>query len=159
TGATSPLRQLQLDAAVAAEGFLGLVDVDRLEFAEASGHQPLRRDPLADEGFHYRDRPGGREVPVVLEFPAIYRPHVGVAVDPQHPGDLARNLLLQLEQRAGEPVELGAAFRLVQGGLAGIEEHLRLEYEAVADDADVGPVAEDGAQPPEEVGAIALQLL
>ncbi len=27
--------------------------------------------------------------------------------------------------------------------LAGIEEHFRLEHEAVADDADVRPVAED----------------
>ena len=66
---------------------------------------------------------------------------------------------LELDQRAGELVELGAALGLVERGLAGIEEHLGLEHEAVADDADVGPVAENGAQPPEEVGAVARQFL
>ena len=47
----------------------------------------------------------------------------------------------------------------LQHGLAGVEEHFRLEHEAVADDADVGPVAEDRAQPAEEVGAVARQFL
>ena len=55
-------------------------------------------------------------------------------------------------ERAGELVEFGAPVRL-EHGLAGIEEHLRLEHEAVADHADVGPVAEDLAQPSEEFGA------
>src|SRR5207248_1334684 len=68
-------------------------------------------------------------------------------------------LLVELEQRAGECIELGAALWLVESGLAGVEEYLGLEHEAVADDTDIGPVAEDGAQPAEEVGAIARQLL
>ena len=42
---------------------------------------------------------------------------------------------------------------------AGGEEHLRLEDEAVADHPDVGTVAENLAEPAEEVGAIARQLL
>ena len=42
---------------------------------------------------------------------------------------------------------------------AGVEEHLRLEDEAVADDADVGPVAEDLAKPAEEVRPVARQFL
>ena len=61
-------------------------------------------------------------------------------------------------ERARELVELGAAARL-HHGRAGIEEHLRLEHEAVADHADVRPVAEDRAQPAEEFGAEARQFL
>ena len=41
----------------------------------------------------------------------------------------------------------------------GREQHFRLEDETVADDADIGTVAEDLAQAPEEVRAIARQLL
>ena len=55
----------------------------------------------------------------------------------------------------GEFVGAGRADLVGAGG----EQHLRLEDEAVADDADVGPVAEDLAQPPEEVGAVARQFL
>src|SRR3954469_8595183 len=82
-----------------------------------------------------------------------------MAVDTQHPGDLARYLLFQFKQRAGERVELGATLGLVEGGLAGIEKYFRLEYEAVPDDADIRPVAEDRAQPSEEVGPVSRQLL
>src|SRR5262245_22297137 len=125
--ARSPLRQLELDSAVAAEGFLGLVGIDGLEFAEARGHQPLRRHALADEVLHDRDRPPDGELPVVLELRAVDRPQVGMAVDTQYPGDLARYLLFELEQRAREPVELGPAFGLVERGLAGVEEHPGLD--------------------------------
>src|SRR5262245_65520691 len=82
-----------------------------------------------------------------------------MAIDAQHPRDLARYLLFELKQRAREPVELGPAFGLVERGLAGVEEHLRLEHEAIADDADVGPIAENGAQPSAEVGTVAPKLL
>src|SRR5262245_19787391 len=157
--ARSPLRQLELDSAVAAEGFLGLVGIDGLEFAEACGQQPLRRQSLADEVLHDRDRASDGELPVVLELRAVDRPYVGMPIDAQHPGDLARYLLFELEQRAREAVELGPAFGLVERGLAGVEEHLRLEHEAIADDADVGPIAENGAQPSEEVGTVPRQLL
>ena len=46
-----------------------------------------------------------------------------------------------------------------QIGLAGVEEQFGLEHEAVADDADVRPVAENFAQAAEEVGAVARQFL
>src|SRR6476661_1124104 len=82
-----------------------------------------------------------------------------MAIDAQHPGDLARYLLFQFKQRAGERVELGATLGLVEGGFAGIEKYFRLEYEAVPDDADIGPVAENRTQPSEEVGPIPRQLL
>src|SRR6476660_9959559 len=82
-----------------------------------------------------------------------------MAVDTQHPGDLARYLLFQFKQRAGERVELGATLGRGEGGLACIDKYFRLEYEAVPDDADIGPVAEDRAQPSEEVGPVSRQLL
>src|SRR6188472_998467 len=82
-----------------------------------------------------------------------------MAVDTQHPGDLARYLIFQFKQRAGERVELGATLRRVEGGFAGIEKYFQLEHEAVPDDTDVGPVAEDRAQPSEEVGPVSRQLL
>ena len=78
-----------------------------------------------------------------------------MAVDPQHPGDLARDAAVELEQGAGELVELDSALGLVEGCLAAVEEHLGLEHEAIADDPDVGPIAEDGAQAPEKVGPVA----
>src|SRR5262245_53026774 len=112
----SPLRQLELDSAVAAEGFLGLVGIDGLEFAEARGHQPLRRYALADEVLHDRDRPPDGELPVVLELRAVDRPQVGMAVDAEHPGDLGRYILFELEQRARETVAIDPAFGLVASG-------------------------------------------
>ena len=66
--------------------------------------------------------------------------------------------LLQLGERGRELVELGAALGLDRRR-AGIEEHFRLEHEAVADDADVRPIAEDRAQPAEELRAEARELL
>ena len=81
-----------------------------------------------------------------------------MAVDAQHPGDVGGNLPVEFDQHGRELVELGAAFGL-EHRLAGIEEHFRLEHEAVADDADVRPLAEDRAQPPEKVRAVARQFL
>src|SRR6516225_9704550 len=72
---------------------------------------------------------------------------------------LMRYCTTELAQRGGEPVELGEALGLVQSGPAGVEEHFRLEHEAVADDADVGPIAENHPQPPEEVGTVARAFL
>ena len=45
----SPLRQFQLDAAIAPEGFLGVAGIDRLGLAKACRNQPLRRDTFADQ--------------------------------------------------------------------------------------------------------------
>src|SRR3954471_22279008 len=155
----SPLRQLQLDAAITVEGFIGLVGIDRLKFTKAGGDQPLWRHALGDQILHDRDRARGRQLPVVLELWAVDRPDVGMAIDAQHPGDLTRYLLFQFKQRAGERIEFGATLGLVEGGLAGIEKYFRLEYEAVADDADIGSAAEDRAQSSEEVGPVPRQLL
>ena len=67
-------------------------------------------------------------------------------------------MLFELEQRGRELVELGAAFR-PQHRCAAVEEHFGLEHEAVADDADVGAIAEDFAQLAEEVRPVARQFL
>ena len=111
--ARSPLRQLQLDAAVAAEGLLGLRP-DR-----SAGIRRSRRPPAAAARRPCRSdtaRPRSRAPPTapssIGNCGAADRPHVGVAVDAQHPGDLARDLPLELEQRGGELVELGAALGL-----------------------------------------------
>ena len=81
-----------------------------------------------------------------------------MTVDAQNPGNIGRDLLFQLEQRVGHLVEFGATLGL-EVGLAGIEKHLRLQHEAVADDAHVGAVAEDFAKLAEEIGAVAFQLV
>ncbi len=67
-------------------------------------------------------------------------------------------LLGDVEQHRCDLVELGAALRL-EHRLPGVEEHLGLQHEAVADDADIRAVAENVAQPSEEVGAEARQFL
>src|SRR5450755_4242397 len=81
-----------------------------------------------------------------------------MAIDPQHPGDLGRDLLVEFGQGAPDLFELGAALGQ-EHRLPGVEEYFGLEYEAVADDADVRPVAENGAQPSEELRAITRQFL
>ncbi len=86
------------------------------------------------------------------------RPHVGVAVDAQHPGDVGRDLPLELGERGRDLVDLAPPFR-PQHRLAGVEQHFRLQHEAVAHFLDVGTIAEDQAQAAEEIRAVALQLL
>jgi hypothetical protein len=51
-----PLRQLQLDAAVLLVGVFGIAGVERLEFREARGDQPLRWHAARDQALHHRDR-------------------------------------------------------------------------------------------------------
>ena len=81
-----------------------------------------------------------------------------MAVDPQHPADLARNLLVQIDQRGCELIQLGAALGQQQG-LTGVKKYFRLEHETVADDADIGAIAQNGAQAAEEFRTVARQFL
>ena len=67
-------------------------------------------------------------------------------------------MFFEIEQGGRELVELGAPFG-TQNSLAGIEEHFGLEDEAVADDADVGTIAENVAQLAEEIRTVARQFL
>src|SRR5919198_1057289 len=122
-------------------------------------HQSTRRYALADEVLHDRNRARDRELPIAPELRAINRSHVGVAVDPQHPGNLAGNFLFQFEQRDGEPVQLHQPLRFVERGPPRVEKHFRLEHKTVADDANVGAIAENGAQSSEEVGTVSREFL
>ena len=63
----SPFSQLELDAAIARRRPRSR-RIDRLEFAEARGDQPLRRYAFADEILHHRDRARRRQIPVRLEL-------------------------------------------------------------------------------------------
>ena len=58
-----PLRQLQLDAAVAAQRLVAVAELERLELAEAGGDEPLRRHALADEILHDGDGAGRPTAP------------------------------------------------------------------------------------------------
>ena len=154
-----PLRELQLDAAVAAVGFVAVAQLQRLELAEAGGHKPLRRHALADEILHDRDGAGRREVPVRLELAVPRAGACRYARRRAAPTGCRGGICLSRSRRAAASLSSSAGPAGLSAGLAGIEEHLRLEDEAVADDADVGPVAEHLPQAAEEVGAEARQLL
>ena len=58
-----------------------------------------------------------------------------MAIDAEHPIDVLRDLAGDIEQHAGDLVELGAPFRL-EHGLPGVEEHLGLQHETVADNPE-----------------------
>ena len=81
-----------------------------------------------------------------------------MAIDPQHPGDVGGNFALELPEGLGKLVHFDEPGRIDVGRALG-EQHFRLEDEAVADHQDVGALAEDLAQAPEEFRAVARQLL
>ena len=81
-----------------------------------------------------------------------------MAVDAQHPGNIGRDLLFQLDQCVRHLVEFGAAFGL-EIGLAGVEEHLGLQHETVADHTHVRAVTEDLTKLAKEIGTVALQFV
>src|SRR5215468_9820808 len=85
-------------------------------------------------------------------------PYVGVAVDPQNPGDVGWYLPFQLKQSIRHLVELGAALRL-EIGLAGVKKHFGLQHKSIADHPDVGAVAEDLAKLAEEIRTVTFQLV
>ena len=156
---TLAFRQLQLDAAVALVGLFGGRRIQRLEFGKAGGDQPLCGHAERDQILHHRYRPRRGQFPVRLEHRAVQnRPDVGVAVDPQHPGDFRRNLFVELGQRGCELFQFGAALGQQQR-LSGVEKYFGLEHKAVADDPDVRPVAQNRAQPPKKFRTVARQFL
>ena len=92
---TLTLRQLELDAAVARLGVFAFAGIERLELAEARRHQMLGRDALADQILDHGDGARRRQFPVRLEGRGLDRIDIGMAVDPQHPGDVGGNLRLR----------------------------------------------------------------
>src|SRR5262249_6130618 len=154
----SPLRQLQLERAVAAEGFIGKGRIERLKFAKPGRDKPLGRHPLRDEILHHGDCPRSRQVPVRTVLRRHDRPYVGMSVDTEHPRDFGRYLLFEIEEGDRELVEFAAALG-VEDRRAGVEEQLGLEYEAVAHHPDIGACPENLAKLAKKVGAIARQFL
>src|SRR3546814_5875402 len=71
---------------------------------------------------------------------------------------VGRDLGRDIEQGLAQLGHLLAALRL-QFGRAGIEQHFRLEDEAVADDLHILAATEQLAQAPEELRALVLQLV
>ena len=59
SNASSPLGQLELDAAVAAVSLVVLSRIERLELAEAGGNEMLRTDAFRDQILHDGDRAPG----------------------------------------------------------------------------------------------------
>src|SRR6516165_3407073 len=139
-GIGSPLCQLELDAAIATIGVLGRTAIDRLEFAEPCSHQPGWLDAFPHQVLYDRDCPLCRQIPIRLELPDD-RPHIGMTVDAQYPGNFSGNLALQFDDRSRHLVEFAATLGF-QIGPAGIEEYFRLQDETIPDDTDVRPVAE-----------------
>src|SRR5947208_3029374 len=93
-----------------------------------------------------------------MELRTVHRADVGVTVHAKHPSDLPGDLPFEFAQSRGELIQFDAAFRL-ENGLPGVEEQFGLEYETIADDSDVGPIAENGPQPAEKIGAVAREFL
>ena len=81
-----------------------------------------------------------------------------MAIDAHDPGKVRRYLAGDFQQGARELRHLLAP-RLLESRRTRREQHLGLEHEAVVDDVDAGAVAQDLAQPAEELGTVALQLL
>src|SRR5437588_277449 len=81
-----------------------------------------------------------------------------MAIDPQYPGNVARDVALELVHRRGKLVHLELTGRVEIGRALG-KQNLRLEYEAVADHQDAGTLAQDLPQAPKELGAVARQFL
>src|SRR5262245_60839669 len=140
-----PIREFQLDAAVAAQDLVGIAVLQRLELAVAGGNQALGRDAAVDEVFHHRGGARARQLPVGGKLRAGDGACVGVAVDLQSPVDLLGDGTFQLDDGGGELVDGGKLLR-GHGGLAGGEQHLGLEHESVADDANVLAVPQELAQ-------------
>src|SRR5476649_1984214 len=81
-----------------------------------------------------------------------------MAIDSQHPRDLAGNLLVEFGKRARDLIKLAAAFRF-EHGLAGVEEHFRLEHEPIPDNTDIRAIAENGAEASKEIRAVSREFL
>ena len=98
-----PLRQLQLDAAVALVGVFGVAGVERLKFGKAGGDQPLRRHAARNQVLHHRDRARRGQLPVRLESGLLIgRTSVWPSTRSTQ-AISARDLLVELDQRARRP--------------------------------------------------------
>src|SRR6516165_640911 len=152
------LRDLQLDSPIAPIGVLAVARVERLEFTKARGGEAVGRDTFRNEILYDRDGARRRQLPIGGKGGRLDLALVGMAIDPHHPRNFRRNLMLEVDERGGQPIELRAP-RRIEARLSRIEQDFRLEDEAVADDSHAGPVAENLAQAAEDIGTVAGKLL
>src|SRR5947207_11369430 len=89
----SALGEFQFDATIAAIGVLAGGGVERLVVGKTGRNKPAWRDALADRVAHHRDCPRRRQFPVRRKLCGADRPAIGVAVDPEDPADVCRDLL------------------------------------------------------------------
>src|SRR4051812_6281521 len=154
----SAFGELELDSPVAAVGGLVVARVDWAVLAEAGGRKGLWGNALVDQEIDHGDRSRRRQLPVRAERGTPDRLPVRVPVHAQDPVELWRDARRHLLQRVRELAQLALAFR-IERGRARREQQFGLEYEPVADHAQIGAVAQRLAQPPEEFRAVFLQLL
>src|SRR5258705_4363489 len=90
-----PVRQPEFDPAIAAEGFLGTVRINRLELAKAGSHQPLRRNSTRDQILHNRNGTCRGEIPIGPKARARRSANIRMAIDAERPADFRRNLTFE----------------------------------------------------------------
>ena len=108
--AGNTLCQLHLDAAVAAARVVTFSAVQRLKFTISGGGKPVCGQTLFRQEPDHRQRPLGRQVPVVGESAGTDRNIVRVAFHLEDPVDVVRNFCRDLVQRNGELCQLCLAF-------------------------------------------------
>ena len=159
-----PLRQLQLNAAVAVAGFGRFSGrVERLELAEAAATRRCAGTPFSMRNFTKKKTDVERAVDSSQLSRKRPVPDSGMlSVWPSTRStqfDLGRNLALQFEDGFGQPAHLFLPSGVDLLGARG-KKHFRLEHETVADDADAFAVRQDlAAAGRRRVGAVAVQLL
>src|SRR5690606_14041911 len=105
----SAIRQLQLDAAIAAEDLFTVAFLERLKLAVAGGDEPVRGYATRDQITYDRDCAGCRKLPVGGELVAADGPAVRVSIDLQRPVDLRRDRPLQLDDGGSKLIDGGEA--------------------------------------------------
>src|ERR1700733_2043184 len=132
----SAIRKPELDAPVARESIRRLARIERLSIREGCRREVIGRHTIEDQQLHHGNRSRGRKLPVVLIRPAGNRLAIRMAIDTQHPRQIRRNLFCDATNGGGDLVDLRlAAARHVRA--IDREQHVALEHEAIADDADI----------------------
>ncbi len=143
--------------AVARLGFLRRARIDRLEFAEARRHQMLRRNALRDEEVDDRDGARRGQLPVPTGTPPTGSGRIRSARYARRRAAPRRGSV-GISRSSCFSASASFSISVSPSGLSAacpfLEQHFRLEHEAVAHDEDVGALRQDLPQPPEELGAV-----
>ena len=112
TGSALPLRELELDAAVATVGFVGLLDSIGWNSPKPAATSRCGDTPRPTRYCTTEIARAAESSQLLLNWGLLIGRTSVWPSTRKHPGDLAWNSPLQLEQRGGELVELGASLRL-----------------------------------------------